>query len=101
VLGDGHEYHHAYNGVDALMIAVDMLPNLVILDVSMPLLDGRTVCAKLKGYPMTAGLKVVMVSGRSEQFDRRLGFEVGADDYVDKPARASDLVAAIGRVLSV
>jgi DNA-binding response OmpR family regulator len=83
-LGESYEYLHVYNGVDALVLALDLLPDLVILDIAMPILDGRTVCKKLKEYPKTAGIKILMVSGKDEQFDRALGFEVGADDYLGK-----------------
>lgn len=93
-LGPSYEYLHAYNGADALILAVDLVPDLVILDIMMPLLDGRTVCRKIREYPKTRGIKVVMVSGKDGQFDRALGFEVGADEYLEK-AHALTLLPAI------
>jgi DNA-binding response OmpR family regulator len=84
-LGDAHEVLSAYDGVDALIIAADRVPDLLVLDVIMPILDGRTVCSKLRGYAKTQGIRIVMVSGRDDQRDRLLGFEVGADDYLVKP----------------
>lgn len=83
-LGDRYEYLHAFNGIDTLVMAVEAVPDLVILDIMMPLLDGRAVCRKIKSYPKTKGVKVVMVSAREEQSDRLVGFEVGADAYLEK-----------------
>lgn len=98
-LGDGYEYLHAYDGVDTLILAVDQLPDLVILDVMMPLLDGRTVCKKLKSYPKTSHIRVVMVTGKDNQSDRIVGFEVGADEYLEKPYSLDILARTIEKQL--
>ena len=98
-LGESYEYLHAYDGVDALIMTVDLMPDLVILDVLMPGLDGRAVCKKIKSYPKTKGVPVVMVSGRQEQSDRLVGFEVGADDYIEKPHSLDLLARAIEKQL--
>ena len=76
---------HAYDGADTLMTAVASKPELILLDIMMPLLDGRTVCQRIKSHAETKQIKVIMVTGKREQHDRLLGFEVGADDYVEKP----------------
>lgn len=91
-LGDEFEYLHAYDGADALILAVHEMPDLVILDLMMPLLDGRTICRKLKSHPATSGIKILMVTAKNTQSDRLVGFEVGADDYIDKPS-APDVIA--------
>jgi two-component system phosphate regulon response regulator PhoB len=98
-LGDAYEYLHAYDGVDALILAVDKLPDLVILDVIMPGLDGRAVCKKLKSYPKTKHIRVVMVTGKRDQTDRLVGFEVGADDYLEKPYSLEILARTIQKQL--
>jgi DNA-binding response OmpR family regulator len=98
-LGEDYEYLDAFNGVDALVLAVDLLPDLLILDVAMPMLDGRTVCKKLKEYPKTEGIKILMVSGKDEQFDRALGFEVGADDYLGKSQVPGLLKTSVAKLL--
>ena len=98
-LGDGYEYLHAYNGVDALVLAVDQVPDLVILDVIMPGLDGREVCKKIKSYPKTKSIRVVMVTGKSDQSDRLVGFEVGADDYLEKPYSLEILARTVEKQL--
>jgi DNA-binding response OmpR family regulator len=98
-LGDAYEYLHAYDGVDALVMAVDLLPDLIILDVVMPGLDGRAVCKKIKSYPKTQGIRVVMVSGKTHQSDRLVGFEVGADDYLEKPYSLDILARSVEKQL--
>ncbi len=75
----------AADGAEALLLAVDRRPELIILDVNLPILDGRTVCSKLKGYDGTKGIKIVMLTGRGDHNDRIVGFEAGADDYIEKP----------------
>jgi len=89
----------AGDGAEALMLAVDRRPDLVLLDVSLPLIDGRTVCQRLKTYPATAGVPVIMLTGRTTQHDRHLGFEVGADDYLEKPVELAYLERAVERRL--
>lgn len=98
-LGDGYEYLHAYNGVDALMMAVDLMPDLIILDVIMPLIDGRMVCKKIKSYPKTKGIRVIIVTGKDGPSDRLVGFEVGADDYLEKPYSLEILARTIEKQL--
>jgi DNA-binding response OmpR family regulator len=98
-LGDQYEYLHATNGADVLMVAVDQLPDLVILDVVMPLLDGRTVCKKLKSYPKTKDMRVIIVTGKDGPSDRHVGFEVGADDYLQKPYSLEILARAVATQL--
>ena len=89
----------AFDGAEALLLAAERRPDLVILDVSLPLLDGRTVCRKIKSYPGTRHAAVIMLTGRAEQHDRLLGFEVGADDYIEKPFSLPYLDRAVERRL--
>jgi len=89
----------AADGAEALLLAAEHRPDLVILDVSLPLLDGRTLCRKLKSYPATRHAVVIMLTGRNGQHDRLLGFEVGADDYLDKPVSLPYLERAVERRL--
>jgi DNA-binding response OmpR family regulator len=89
----------AHDGPEALLLAAGHLPDLIILDVSLPLLDGRTVCRKIKAYAATKHAVVIMLTGRTEQHDRLLGFEVGADDYIEKPVSLPYLERAVERRL--
>lgn len=98
-LGDTYEYLHAFNGIDTLVLVVDLVPDLVILDIMMPLLDGRSVCKKIKSYEKTKGIPVIMVTGKGEQSDRLVGFEVGADDYMEKPISLQLLARTIEKRL--
>lgn len=82
---EAYDVLHTYDGAETLMTAVSARPELILLDIMMPLLDGRTVCQRIKSHPDTEQIKVIMVTGKREQHDRLLGFEVGADDYVEKP----------------
>ena len=75
----------AVDGEEALQIARQQHPELVLLDVNMPKLDGFEVCRHLKSEPATSGIKVVMLTARSEEVDRARGREAGADEYFTKP----------------
>jgi two-component system phosphate regulon response regulator PhoB len=75
----------ATDGEEALAIARQKRPELVLLDVNMPKLDGFEVCRSLKSEPETAGIKVVMLTARGTDVDRAKGREAGADDYFIKP----------------
>jgi DNA-binding response OmpR family regulator len=74
-------------------------PDLVLLDVNMPGLDGIEVCRRLRADPATARLPVVMLTGLSSEADQLLGYDVGADDYVNKPWSQRTLVARLRAVL--
>jgi DNA-binding response OmpR family regulator len=76
---------HAGDGEEALRIARQQHPELVLLDVNMPKLDGFEVCRQLKNQPDTAGIKVVMLTARGADVDRAKGRDAGADDYFIKP----------------
>ena len=79
------ELLQATDGEEALAIARQQHPELVLLDVNMPKLDGFAVCQRLKLAPETAGIKIVMLTARGADADRARGRECGADDYFVKP----------------
>jgi DNA-binding response OmpR family regulator len=82
---DDFELLHAIDGEEALEIARERHPELVLLDVNMPKLDGFEVCRHLKTEPGTASIKIVMLTARGADVDRARGREAGADDYFIKP----------------
>jgi EAL domain-containing protein (putative c-di-GMP-specific phosphodiesterase class I)/CheY-like chemotaxis protein len=82
----------ARDGDEALAIAQSQLPALVLLDVMMPKRSGWEVCQALKGVQRTAGIAVVLVTGRGEVKDRLTGLQVGADDYLVKPFNQNEVV---------
>jgi len=77
----------------------EKLPDLVLLDLMLPDIDGIEICRYLKGQPQTAALPVIMLTARAEEFDKVLGLEIGADDYVTKPFSARELIARIKAIL--
>jgi len=82
---DEFEIMHAYDGQETVERVDEELPDLVVLDIMMPIKDGRDICRDLKKNPKTKDIKILMLSARDQQFDRILGLEVGADDYETKP----------------
>ncbi|HJW93736.1 MAG TPA: EAL domain-containing protein [Thermoanaerobaculia bacterium] len=82
----------ARDGEEALSVAQSRLPELVLLDVMMPKRSGWEVCQALKGVQRTAGIAVVLVTGRGEVKDRLTGLQVGADDYLVKPFNRDEVV---------
>jgi len=95
---EGYEVVPAYNGKEALEKASHP-PDLVILDVMMPVLDGFETCKKLKGDPRTASVPVLFLTASSSEVDEVLGLELGADDYIQKPISPRKLVARVKAVL--
>lgn len=89
----------AYNGPDALAIALEQQPDLILLDVMMPQMDGFEVCQRLKADKRTAHIPVVMVTALSEAADRIQGLESGADDFLTKPVDDLSLFARVKSLL--
>ena len=93
----GLEAEHAADGPSALEAAARVPPDLVILDLMLPGIDGLEVCRRLRS--VRADLPVIMLTARGEESDRVLGLEVGADDYVTKPFSPRELVLRVESVL--
>jgi DNA-binding response OmpR family regulator len=96
---DGWAVLTVRDGAEALRRARDARPEVILLDILVPQLNGWEVCRRLKEDPDTRGIPVIMVTGRVEEGDKVLGFELGADDYVTKPFSPRELVARIRAVL--
>ncbi len=98
---EGYEVLTARNGKEAISLAFDRLPDLILLDVAMPGLDGYEVTRRLRADESTRGTPVVLLTARAQVKDVILGFEAGANDYVTKPFRPDELRtrlhAALGR----
>lgn len=86
----------AHDGREALSVAKEFAPSLMILDVMLPEVDGMEVLREIR---RSTNLPVIMVTGRADEFDRVLGLEMGADDYVTKPFSLRELVARVKAVL--
>src|SRR5262249_4460626 len=85
----------AYNGPSALELAEAELPDIILLDVMMPRMDGFEVCRRLKGNPRTTDIPVVMVTALSDIADRLRGLDAGADDFLTKPVNDIALFARV------
>jgi two-component system phosphate regulon response regulator PhoB len=95
----GHQVVTARDGLTALAEARRQRPDLIVLDVMLPDVNGTEVCRRLRRDAATSSIPVVMLTARTEEIDRVVGFEVGADDYVPKPFSPRELVLRVGAVL--
>lgn len=95
----GYEVFRAHDGRDAINQAQLKLPDLVLLDVMLPVLDGIEVCRALRANEETQDLLIVMLTARTEESDELVGFTVGADDYVTKPFSVAVLLQRIRALL--
>ena len=89
----------AQDGYEALSVAKNHLPQLIILDLMIPGLDGFEVCKELKRSPVTKDIPVIMLTARGEEVDRIVGLELGADDYVVKPFSPRELILRVRAIL--
>lgn len=92
---EGYQVLTALNGKIAVEIARKETPDLILLDVMMPDLDGLSACRILRQQEATRRIPIIMLSARAEELDKVLGLEMGADDYVTKPFSARELIARI------
>ena len=83
------------SGEDALRVIGDIKPDIVLLDIMMPGLNGYEVCKKMRADPSLAKMKIIMVSARAYEEERKKGLEAGADDYITKPFSVADIKKAV------
>ncbi|MDO4740005.1 MAG: response regulator transcription factor [Eubacteriales bacterium] len=93
---EGYQAVSAYDGEEAVRVAKQQRPDLVLLDIMMPRMDGLDVCREIR---KTSSLPIIMLSAKSEEFDKLLGLELGADDYITKPFSPREVIARIKAVL--
>lgn len=93
------DVRHTADGEEALLLAQESPPDLVLLDWMIEGLSGIEVCRRLRRMPDTANVPIIMLTARGEEEDRVRGLETGADDYVTKPFSPRELVARVGAVL--
>lgn len=87
------------SGADVLRRALDCRPDLIVLDLMLPVLNGLDICRAVRTEPLLAQTPIIMLTAKSEESDRIVGLELGADDYVTKPFSPKELVARVGAVL--
>lgn len=95
----GYKLHVEVDGLNGYIAVEREKPDLVILDIMLPGLNGLDVCRKIKGNPELKEIPVIMISAKSEELDVVLGLELGADDYVSKPFSPKVLLSRIKAVL--
>lgn len=91
----GYQVLTAADGISALEIVHQEMPDLVVLDIMLPRMDGLEVCRQLRRNDRTATLPIIMLTARGDEIDKVVGLEVGADDYVTKPFSRHELLARI------
>ncbi len=87
------------DGPSGLELARKERPDLIILDLMLPGMDGKDVCRALKSTPLTQSIPILMLTAKAEEMDRVIGFEIGADDYVTKPFSPKELVLRVKAIL--
>ena len=93
---DGYEVLTGSNGVDAVALAQSQSPDLIILDVMMPQMDGLTACSKIREF---SNVPIILLTAKAEDMDKLIGFDNGADDYLTKPFNILELKARIRALL--
>lgn len=96
---NGFEVITADNGLDALRLAETKKPDLIFLDLMLPGMDGLDVCKNIRKNPAIENIPIVMITAKSEELDKILGLELGADDYITKPFSVRELVARAKAIL--
>lgn len=96
---EGFKVHTAINGLEAVEMARNVRPDLVILDIMMPGMDGYEVCRTLRKHAETSAAAIMFLTAKSGEIDQVLGLELGADDYIQKPISPRVLIARVKTIL--
>jgi DNA-binding response OmpR family regulator len=96
LITEGYQVLKAYNGREAVDMVAEQRPDLVLLDVMMPVMDGFKACERIREF---SSIPIIMVTAKGEEQDRVRGLDLGADDYIVKPFSATELVARVRAVL--
>ena len=96
---EGYKVYTAKNGAEAIKIAEKTLPDLIILDVMMPEMDGIAACEEIRRIPALQHTMIAFLTARGEDYSQIAGFEAGADDYITKPVRPKVLVSRVKALL--
>ncbi|MEW6772661.1 MAG: response regulator transcription factor [Bacteroidota bacterium] len=96
---EGYQVITATNGADAIKLAQKEVPDLIVLDIMMPVMDGMETCKELRSLPETKDKIIVFLTARSEDYSQIAGFENGADDYITKPIKPKLFISRIKALL--
>jgi two-component system alkaline phosphatase synthesis response regulator PhoP len=96
---EGYEVHLAHNGQEAITVAKKVKPDLILLDVMMPVMDGIEACKQIKADSDLDNTFIVFLTARAEEYSEIAGFNAGADDYISKPIKPRVLISRINAIL--
>ena len=96
---NGYNVHVALDGKEGLGLVAKVMPDVLLLDLMIPEIDGFEVCKKLKQEEKTRELPIIMLTAKSSEMDKVIGLELGADDYLTKPFSVRELLARVKAVL--
>ena len=96
LMNEGYEIITGSNGLEALALAQDQKPDLIVLDVMMPEMDGMTACSKIREF---SDVPIILLTAKADDMDKLMGFDNGADDYLTKPFNILELKARIRALL--
>jgi len=92
---EGYEVITAADGEEAVTVARSEKPDIIVLDIMMPKMDGYEACKQIKADPQTQNIPVILLTAKGREVDRKLGAEAGADDYVVKPFSPGRLIERV------
>lgn len=96
---EGYKVYTAKNGIEGIKVASQIIPNLIILDLMMPEMDGIAACEELRKNPSLNNTMIAFLTARGEDYSQVAGFEAGADDYITKPIRPKVLISRVKALL--
>jgi DNA-binding response OmpR family regulator len=96
----GFEVAVAYDGEEALQKVAEKVPDLMILDLMMPKLDGFEVCEKIRQNPLWKDIRIVILTAKGRDIERKKGMSLGADDYMTKPFSTRDILDRVRELLA-
>ena len=96
----GYVVHTASDGEEALIAVSQQLPNLILLDVMMPKLNGYEVCQKIRANQAYAGIKIIMITAKGRTVEREKGLAMGVDEYMTKPFSIQELMDKVAAMLN-
>ena len=99
LISNGYKVITANNGIDAIKLAIEEKPSIILLDLMIPGKDGYDVCKEIRNYKEIRNMPIIMLTAKSEEVDKILGLELGADDYITKPFSVRELLARVKAVL--
>ena len=101
MLGKDYTVLEANNGAEAIDVINLQRPDLILMDIMMPKVDGYTACSRIKADQETKGIPIIMLTGVGHELNKRLSQEIGADGYITKPFSLPELREKIGELLAV